>query len=69
MQILGYKSYHIYECCMVHGESHIEVFKEAMTAQFNRLSGIKRYTKADLDKWLAEYDVSRSFLFSVASAS
>lgn len=61
MQILGYKSYHIWECCTVNGVPHIEIFKEAITAQFNRLSGTKRYTKADLDKWLANYDVSRPF--------
>lgn len=58
MQILGYKSYHIYECCAVHGVPHIEILNEAITAQYNRLSGIRRYTKADLDKWLADYDVS-----------
>lgn len=57
MQILGYRTYHILECLM-HGLPHLEIFKEAITAQFNRLSGIKRYSKADLDKWLANYDVS-----------
>lgn len=50
----------------MHGVPHIKIFKEAITAQYNRLSGIKRYTKADLDKWLGDYDVSPSALSLLA---
>lgn len=32
------------------------------TPQHNRLSGIKRYSKDDFDKWFADYDVSDSLL-------
>jgi hypothetical protein len=58
MQILGYKPYHIYECCVYGGVPHLKVFKEAIIAEFNRLSGVRRYSRADYDKWLADYDVS-----------
>lgn len=57
MRILGYNTYHLYECCTVHGVPHMEVFLEAMTAQYNGLSGIKRYTRPDFDRWLGDYDV------------
>lgn len=60
MQILGYNTYHIYECVAVNGVTHIKMFKEAITAQYNRLSGIKRYNQDDCNKWLEDYDVSRS---------
>jgi hypothetical protein len=58
MNILGFKTYHFAECVLVQGLPHLRFFTEALTAQFNRLSGIKRYTKADFEKWMAEYDVS-----------
>ncbi|KAJ5218204.1 uncharacterized protein N7498_000303 [Penicillium cinerascens] len=56
MKILGYKPYHMYECCAIGGVPHMKVLKEAVTSEHNRLSGIKKYTKADYDKWLADYD-------------
>ncbi|CAG8936489.1 unnamed protein product [Penicillium salamii] len=56
MQILGFKTYHFYECIVNHGLPHMEVLQEAVTAQCNDLSGIKKYTKADYEKWLGEYD-------------
>ncbi|KAI9924688.1 hypothetical protein MW887_006540 [Aspergillus wentii] len=56
MQILGYNSYHLYECVAVHGVQHMKIFKEAITAQYYPSSGVKRITRADCDKWLADYD-------------
>ncbi|KAJ5547064.1 hypothetical protein N7494_004649 [Penicillium frequentans] len=56
MQILGFKTYHIYECVAVSELAHLKIFKEAITAYYNQLSGIKRYDLADCEKWLANYD-------------
>ncbi|KAJ5619816.1 hypothetical protein N7510_003800 [Penicillium lagena] len=56
MKILGYNSYHIYECVAVRGVTHVQLFKEAIIAQYNRLAGVKRYTRTDFDKWLCDYD-------------
>ncbi|KAJ5456574.1 hypothetical protein N7530_011848 [Penicillium desertorum] len=56
MRILGYKTYHFYECITVHGLPHMEICSEAITAQYNRLSGVKKYNRADYDKWLGDYD-------------
>ncbi|KAJ5660311.1 hypothetical protein N7507_006762 [Penicillium longicatenatum] len=56
MQILGFKPYHLYECINASGPAHIKIFKEAITAYYNQLSGIKRYDRADCEKWLADYD-------------
>ncbi|KAJ5122778.1 hypothetical protein N7448_003911 [Penicillium atrosanguineum] len=56
MQILGYKPYHMYECCAIGGVPHMRTFKEGIIAETNRLSGGKRYSKADFDNWLGEYD-------------
>ncbi|KAJ5811448.1 hypothetical protein N7474_007749, partial [Penicillium riverlandense] len=56
LQILGFKPYHMFECVIVNGVSHIEVLHEAVLAQHNRLSGITRYSRNDFDKWFADYD-------------
>ena len=58
MNILGFKTYHFAECVFAKGLPHIKVMNEAMTAQYNRLSGIKRYKEAEFEKWMSEYDVS-----------
>jgi hypothetical protein len=58
MNILGFKSYHLYECFLVGQLPHIGIFHEAIIAQYNKISGIKRYTRADFDKWMGDYDVS-----------
>lgn len=42
----------------MHGVAHTRILKEAVTAHYNRLSGVKRYNRADCDKWMAGYDVS-----------
>lgn len=57
MKILGYKTYHMYECVIFGGTPHMQVLCEAIEAQYNRYSGIKRFNRQDFDKWLAEYDV------------
>ena len=67
MQILGFKTYHLYECIVVHGLPHMEVFEEAVIAQCNDLSGIKKFTKADYERWLGDYDVSLTLLAIVSS--
>lgn len=54
---LGFKTYHMVECCTEGGVPHMQVLDEAIRATHNRYAGIKRYTKADFDKWFAEYDV------------
>ncbi|KAF4178952.1 hypothetical protein CNMCM8927_002002 [Aspergillus lentulus] len=56
MKILGYKPYHMYEVVLVQGKQGMSALLEAVTAQHNRLSGIKRFGKADLDKLTADYD-------------
>ncbi|KAG6152619.1 hypothetical protein E4U37_003738 [Claviceps purpurea] len=53
---LGFKTYHMAECCTEGGVPHMQVLDEAIRATHNRYAGIKRYTKADFDKWFAEYD-------------
>jgi len=58
MKILGYRPYHLFETVTVHGETHLKIFKEALIAQFNYFSGIRRLRKPDVEKWLADYDVS-----------
>ncbi|CAI7640150.1 unnamed protein product [Penicillium pancosmium] len=56
MKILGYRPYHLYECVCIHGATHIKIFKQAVIAQFNWLSGVRRLKKFDCEKWLADYD-------------
>jgi hypothetical protein len=64
MQILGFKPYHLYECIAVHGLPHMQVFKEAIVAQYNRIAGVKKFTQSDFENWLGDYDVSRLVSFS-----
>ncbi|KJZ74608.1 hypothetical protein HIM_05958 [Hirsutella minnesotensis 3608] len=52
LKMLGYKPYHMIEA-LQNGSTHVNVFNEALRAEYNRFSGIKRYTKADFDKWFA----------------
>lgn len=58
MNILGFKSYHFAECVLEKGLPHLKIFNEAITAQYNRLSGVKRYRKDDFERWMSGYDVS-----------
>jgi hypothetical protein len=64
MQILGFKPYHLYECVAVHGVPHMQVFHEAIVAQYNRIAGVKKFTQSDFENWLGDYDVSRLVSFS-----
>lgn len=65
MQILGYKPYHLVETFMIHGVPHMKIVIEAIRAQHNRFLGIRRYDKADFEKFLANYDVSWECLLSM----
>ncbi|KAJ5155776.1 hypothetical protein N7492_008579 [Penicillium capsulatum] len=56
LQILGFKPYDAYECLVLHRAEHTKVFIEAAVAHYNQLSGIRRLTRADCDKWFADYD-------------
>jgi hypothetical protein len=40
------------------GVTHMKLMIENVVANRNRLSGIKRYNREDVEKWLADYDVS-----------
>lgn len=61
MKILGFKPYHMVE---VIEERHMRVLQEAIVAQSNRFSGIKRYSKPDFDKWMGDFDVSTAVPYS-----
>ncbi|KAF9893853.1 hypothetical protein FE257_010023 [Aspergillus nanangensis] len=56
MTILGYTPYHMLEVLTKHGYSHMKIVREAVIAANDRFSGIPRYQRPELDKWLAEYD-------------
>ncbi|KAJ8212211.1 hypothetical protein LV158_004249 [Aspergillus fumigatus] len=56
MKILGYTPYHMYEVALVQGTPGMAALLEAVIAEHNRLSGIKRFDKGDLDKLTADYD-------------
>ncbi|KAF7596688.1 hypothetical protein BBP40_000611 [Aspergillus hancockii] len=54
--ILGYTPYHMVEVLFKGGLPYMKVFQEAIVAQHNRFSGIKRYESVELDKWMGDYD-------------
>ncbi|KAL4893486.1 hypothetical protein BDV59DRAFT_177493 [Aspergillus ambiguus] len=56
VKTLGYHPYHFAEMVMNHGASHMRIMSEAVVANNNPFSGIKRYNREDIDKWLANYD-------------
>ncbi|KAJ5306005.1 hypothetical protein PENANT_c047G00889 [Penicillium antarcticum] len=56
MKILGFKTYHLYECIAVNGLPHLQAMKEAIIAQYNRIAGVKKFNQTDYDRWLGEYD-------------
>ena len=58
MGILGYKPYHMAEIVTAGGVPHMKIAAEAVAGCHNNETGSKRYSKADYDKWFAEYDVS-----------
>lgn len=57
LAILGYKPYHVVEA-LKRGSPHIKMLTEATAAA--HLGEGKRYTKEDFEKWMPEYDVSRT---------
>ncbi|KHN97967.1 uncharacterized protein MAM_04356 [Metarhizium album ARSEF 1941] len=68
MNILGYKTYHMRECLRKGGLPHMEILMEAVEAQHHHgSSGIKRYSRQDFDKWLAEYDCLVEIPFFIGS--
>ncbi|KAL3482160.1 hypothetical protein BJX99DRAFT_252873 [Aspergillus californicus] len=56
MKILGYRPYHMAEAVRL-GIPHMKILTEAVIAQHDRFSGIKRYARAEFEKWLAGYDL------------
>jgi len=58
-KILGYRPFHMAEVAMRpdHDATFMKIFEQALESENNILSGIPRYSRADLDKWLADYDV------------
>lgn len=57
MQMLGYTPYHMKEICFEGGVPHMKMATEAITAQHNRFSGIKKYREEEFKKRFANYDV------------
>ena len=43
------------------GMPHLKVAQEAFVSGANHFSGIKRYERADLDRWFDGYDVCSPF--------
>ncbi|GES57833.1 hypothetical protein ATEIFO6365_0002076800 [Aspergillus terreus] len=56
LKILGYHPYHMVELVLNGGVTHMKLMIENVVANRNRLSGIKRYNREDVEKWLADYD-------------
>ncbi|KAB8215972.1 hypothetical protein BDV33DRAFT_227295 [Aspergillus novoparasiticus] len=56
LEMLGYTPYHMIDVMFKGRSPHMKVFTEAIIANHNQLSGIKRYETADVDKWIGNYD-------------
>ncbi|KAL5361611.1 P-loop containing nucleoside triphosphate hydrolase protein [Aspergillus floccosus] len=56
LKILGYHPYHMAELVLKGGVTHMKLMMESIVANRDRLSGIKRYNREDVEKWLADYD-------------
>ncbi|KAI0025902.1 P-loop containing nucleoside triphosphate hydrolase protein [Xylariomycetidae sp. FL0641] len=62
-KILGFKPYHMIEVMYAGGVPHMKMLKEAMLAcqpcfaDQRREAPVKRYGRAEFDKWFAGYDV------------
>lgn len=68
MKMLGYTPYHMVELVTEGGLPHMKIFQEAIHSQNKRL-GIKRYEKADFERWMGNYDVSGPAHISPKSSS
>ncbi|KAE8309993.1 Tubulin/FtsZ, GTPase domain-containing protein [Aspergillus transmontanensis] len=56
LEMLGYTPYHMIDVMFKGRSPHMKVFTEAIIANHNQLSGIKRYETPDIDKWIGNYD-------------
>ncbi|ORY08588.1 P-loop containing nucleoside triphosphate hydrolase protein [Clohesyomyces aquaticus] len=54
LQKLGYKSYHMYECCTTDGAIGLDYWEEAIQAKYHGKG--KPFEKKDFDKFLGEYE-------------
>lgn len=60
--MLGYTPYHMIDVMFKGRSPHMKVFTEAIIANHNQLSGIKRYETLDLERWVGNYDVSLAYI-------
>ena len=67
--MLGFNAYHMRAVRTASGNTHTQILTEALIAEHNRFSGIKRYGKPEFDKWFAEYDVSLAIPHSSLAVS
>ncbi|QMW26966.1 hypothetical protein G4B84_002255 [Aspergillus flavus NRRL3357] len=56
LEMLGYTPYHMIDVMFKGRSPHMKVFTEAIIANHNQLSGIKRYETPDLERWVGNYD-------------
>lgn len=56
-KILGYRPYHAAEFMISQDNTYKIIFREALQAEHNHLSGIKPYGRVEFDKWFKDYDV------------
>ncbi|KAF9882899.1 hypothetical protein FE257_004913 [Aspergillus nanangensis] len=56
MEMLGYSPYHMIDVMFKGREPHMKVFREGIIAANNRFSGIKRFEREDMDKWVGDCD-------------
>ncbi|KAE8360395.1 hypothetical protein BDV27DRAFT_167849 [Aspergillus caelatus] len=56
LEMLGYTPYHMIDVMYKGRSPHMKVFTEAIIANHNQLSGIKRYETPDMDRWIGNYD-------------
>ncbi|KAE8165696.1 Tubulin/FtsZ, GTPase domain-containing protein [Aspergillus tamarii] len=56
LQMLGYTPYHMIDVMYKGRSPHMKVFTEAIIANHNHLSDIKRYETPDVDRWIGNHD-------------
>ncbi|KAE8374384.1 hypothetical protein BDV26DRAFT_270104 [Aspergillus bertholletiae] len=56
LEMLGYTPYHMIDVMFKGRSPHMKVFTEAIIANHNQFSGIKRYETPDVDRWVGNYD-------------
>lgn len=65
MQMLGFAPYHMKELVLRGGIRHMKLLIESMRAEYDRFSGIKRYSRKDFAKWFSDYDVGLASCISM----